>query len=107
MKNAEVQSQAKMPFITLADKLSYTFNQTRRMQVKLKLQLDQVQPIEPSSLAFDSPSKLDIFGNDNFYSPTIRFTILCNSSKTPPKASPNLTEPTQKNPSLSEQLRPL
>ncbi|XP_040987070.1 pentatricopeptide repeat-containing protein At5g46580, chloroplastic [Juglans microcarpa x Juglans regia] len=39
--------------------------------------------------------------------PTRRFTILCSSSKSPPKASPNLIEPYPKNPSLSEQLKPL
>ncbi|KAG6636152.1 pentatricopeptide repeat-containing protein At5g46580, chloroplastic [Carya illinoinensis] len=39
--------------------------------------------------------------------PTRRFTILCSSSKSPQEASPNLIEPYQKNPSLSEQLKPL
>ncbi|KAE8055581.1 hypothetical protein FH972_012410 [Carpinus fangiana] len=36
-----------------------------------------------------------------------RVTILSSSSKSPPKVSPNLIDPNHKNPSLSEQLKPL
>ncbi|KAB1215888.1 hypothetical protein CJ030_MR4G010987 [Morella rubra] len=49
-------------------------------------------------IIFDSPLRQQ---------PTRRFTISCGSSKSFPKATPNLTEPNQKNPALSEQLKPL
>ncbi|GMY29792.1 pentatricopeptide repeat-containing protein At5g46580, chloroplastic [Fagus crenata] len=55
-----------------------------------------------------SDTKRPIIFNSPFRQHTTkRSTIFCNSSKSPPKASPKLSEPTQKTPSLSEQLKPL
>ncbi|XP_050266430.1 pentatricopeptide repeat-containing protein At5g46580, chloroplastic [Quercus robur] len=58
-------------------------------------------------LSVSDTNKPNIIFNSPFrqYTTSKRgFTILCNSSKSSPKPSP---EPTQKNPNLSDQLRPL
>ncbi|KAJ7952661.1 Pentatricopeptide repeat-containing protein [Quillaja saponaria] len=53
------------------------------------------------------PKRTNFFTKPLWQNPNRKLTIYCKSSKSPPKGTPNLEESGTKNPSLSEQLRPL
>ncbi|KAK2989866.1 hypothetical protein RJ640_024420 [Escallonia rubra] len=60
------------------------------------------------SILYSSDTKFPVRFTFPFKLPSKRFTLVCNSSKSPPKPPPNSSTELQKqNPSLAEQLKPL